>query len=48
MEDCISKKYHYKKSGVCTDPQKLDLKSNDWRSVFLCPNIPMILRNKLY
>lgn len=21
-------------SAVCTDPQKLDLKSNDWRSVF--------------
>ena len=31
----------------CTDPQKLDLKSNDWRSVFLCPNIAMNSKRKL-
>ena len=23
----------------CTDPQMLDQKSNDWRSIFLCLNI---------
>ena len=34
--------------ALCTDPQKLDLKSNDWRSVFLWLNIAMILRNKLW
>ena len=28
-------------------PKKLDQKSNDWRSVFLCPNILLILRRKL-
>ena len=27
-----------KKSEICTDPQKLDEKSNDWRSVFLWLN----------
>lgn len=40
----ISKKAQPK---VCTDPQKLDQKSNDWRSVFLWLNIAMSLRKKL-
>lgn len=31
----------------CTDPQKLDQKSNDWRSVFLWRNIATNLRRKL-
>ena len=33
--------YIMKKAGIidaCTDPQKLDEKSNDWRSVFLWLN----------
>ena len=31
----------------CTDPQKLDLKSNDWRSVFLWLSTATNLRKKL-
>ncbi len=31
----------------CTDPQKLDLKSNDWRSVFLWLNIVLNSKRKL-
>ena len=32
---------------ICTDPQKLDLKSNDWRSVFLWLSTATSLRKKL-
>ncbi len=28
-------------AAECTDPQKLDLKSSNWRSVFLWQNIVM-------
>ena len=33
--------------STCTDPQKLDLKSNDWRSVFLWLSTATNLRKKL-
>ena len=33
--------------GLCTDPQKLDEKSNDWRSVFLWLNTLLNLKRKL-
>lgn len=35
-----------KAAAFCTDPQKLDQKSNDWRSVFLWQNIVMNLKRK--
>ena len=31
---------------VCTDPQMLDQKSNDWRSIFLWLNIVLNLKRK--
>ena len=37
---------YMKEYGGCTDPQKLDLKSNDWRSVFLWLNILLNLKRK--
>ena len=30
----------------CTDPQMLDQKSNDWRSIFLWLNIVLNLKRK--
>ena len=35
MKKVPPKKHKENRYGLCTDPQKLDLKSNDWRSVFL-------------
>ena len=34
------------KRGKCTDPQMLDQKSNDWRSIFLWLNIVLNLKRK--
>lgn len=34
------------KIGLCTDPQMLDQKSNDWRSIFLWLNIVLNLKRK--
>lgn len=31
---------------LCTDPQMLDQKSNDWRSIFLWLNIVLNLKRK--
>lgn len=33
-------------AGNCTDPQMLDQKSNDWRSIFLWLNIVLNLKRK--
>lgn len=35
-----------KGTAVCTDPQMLDQKSNDWRSIFLWLNIVLNLKRK--
>ena len=40
----LIEKHHFLK---CTDPQKLDQKSNDWRSVFLWLYTVMSLKRKL-
>lgn len=32
--------------SICTDPQMLDQKSNDWRSIFLWLNIVLNLKRK--
>lgn len=36
----------YAKASLCTDPQMLDQKSNDWRSIFLWLNIVLNLKRK--
>ena len=47
---CIRRKIFHSQcnaiSQICTDPQMLDQKSNDWRSIFLWLNIVLNLKRK--